>query len=60
MSISLTPHPDHETEDLATVLTPKFTRKACAAHGLSVAEFYNDRGSRDNVTLRELRDWLGY
>ena len=60
--LSLTPHPDSEAEDLATILSANFVRLACRDHGLSIWDFYGDRpgGWSKTVTLRELRDWLGY
>ena len=61
MALSLTPNPDTEAEDLATVLPADFVRRACVAHGSTIWDFYRDRGGwREPVTLRELRLWLGY
>ena len=61
MALSLTPNPDTEAEDLATVLPANFVRLACLQHGTDIFTFWRERGGwREPVTLRELRDWLGY
>jgi hypothetical protein len=62
MALSLTPNPETESEDLATILPTDFVRRACLAHGFTIWEFWHERenGWRDTVTLQELRDWLGY
>jgi hypothetical protein len=61
MAISLTPNPDTEAEDLATVLPANTVRLACLQHGQTMWDFYRERGGwREPVTLQELRDWLGY
>jgi hypothetical protein len=62
MALSLTPNPETESEDLATVLSADFVRRACLAHDTDMFAFWRERenGWRDPVTLQELRDWLGY
>lgn len=65
MPLSLTPNPDHETEDLATPLTTPFIMRALHEHGTTVTEFELEKGwhGRDwphQPTLQELRDFLNY
>ncbi len=62
MTLSLTPNPDTEAEDLAMVLPANTVRLICQQHGLSIWDFYRGRpsGWRGDVTLQQLRDWLGY
>ena len=61
MLFSLTPHPDSEAEDLATVLSANTVRLVCSQHGVTLWDFYRDRGGyAEPATLSELRDWLGY
>lgn len=63
--LSLTPDPEHEAEDLATILTTPFIMRALREHGASLTEFELDMGWHGGEwprqpTLRDLRDYLGY